>query len=165
MSDRVAVMEQGVIVQEGDPLEIYAHPRHRFVAEFVGVANFLDGTLSRVSEDGTAQVTLPGGLALACRWARKGNELRAGERVVVVVRPEDVAVSRRRFDGEVNVFEATVEDVTFLGGHVACRAAARCGTVSAMAHRSQDLHRGERVFLRILPEACEVLRADDLKAS
>ncbi len=160
MSDRVAVMEQGVIVQEGTPREIYARPRHRFVADFVGAANFLEGTLSRASGEGLGIVALTAGAHLTCRWSRDGTGIPSGDRVVVVIRPEDITISRRPPDGTSNVFEATVEQVTFLGGFVECLASASCGVVRVRAHHSLELRWGERVFLTVLPEACKVLDLD-----
>ena len=50
MSDRVAVMSQGDILQIGSPREIYNHPTHRFVADFIGDINFLKGSVSRCGE-------------------------------------------------------------------------------------------------------------------
>ncbi len=157
MSDRVAVMEQGVIVQEGTPRDIYASPQHRFVADFVGAANFFEGTLSRVSDEGLGLVALAAGAPLACRWPGDGTGISSGDRVVVVVRPEDITITRRRPDGASNVFEANLEQVTFLGSFVECLASASFGVVRVRAHHAQELRRGERVYLTILPEACKVL--------
>ncbi|MGH2453784.1 MAG: ABC transporter ATP-binding protein [bacterium] len=157
MSDRVAVMEQGVIVQEGTPRDIYARPQHRFVADFVGAANFFEGTLSRVSDDGLGVVALAGGTLLACRWPRDGAGVPSAERVVVVVRPEDITISRRAPEREANAFEAQVEQVAFLGSFVEVLTRASCGAVRVRAHPAEELRQGERVFLSIRPDACKVL--------
>jgi len=157
MSDRIAVMEQGVIVQEGTPRDIYARPERRFVADFVGAANFFEGTLTRVSDEGLGVVALAAGARLACRWPRDGPGIPSGERVVVVVRPEDITISRLPPDGGSNVFEANVVQVTFLGSFLEGLASTSCGVLRIRAHHSQELRRGERVYLTILPESCTVL--------
>jgi iron(III) transport system ATP-binding protein len=159
ISDRIAVMEQGIIIQEGTPREIYAHPQHRFVADFVGVANFFEGRLSQLSDDGSGLVSLDGGTQLTCRWSQSARSIPS--RVVVMVRPEDITISRRAPDGEPNVFEARVEQVTYLGSFVECRASASCGGVRVRAPSSEDFHRGERMFLRIPPESCKVLDLEE----
>jgi len=60
MSDRIAVMSAGKILQVGSPRDIYDHPENRFVANFIGDSNFLEGTLSNLG-DGSADFALPGG--------------------------------------------------------------------------------------------------------
>ncbi len=159
MSDRIAVMDRGVIVQTGSPREIYSRPGHRFVADFVGAANFFEGTLSGGPDGDVSLVALDGGILLACRPSPQAQSPTLGARVLVVIRPEDVVVSRTP-DGTANVLEAGVEQVTYLGSFVECRATAPCGLVHARAHSAQDLRRGERVFLKLPPESCRILDAD-----
>ena len=65
MADRIVIMSQGKIEQYGTPLEIYHHPATRFVADFIGTNNLLDGTVSAVSNDqiicntSIGQITVP----------------------------------------------------------------------------------------------------------
>ena len=86
MSDRIAVMSEGRILQTGTPHEIYHCPRERFVADFIGDTNFLQVEVASADGDG-AQVKLPGG---GLHHARLPGGLRpgAGDRVTVVIRPE-----------------------------------------------------------------------------
>lgn len=60
MSDRIAVMNQGQILQIGAPRTIYEHPAERFVADFIGETNFLQATISAVNAE-HAEIKLPGG--------------------------------------------------------------------------------------------------------
>src|SRR5579863_2603552 len=91
MSDVMAVMNDGRIIQEGAPAEIYAKPKGAFVADFIGRSNFLKGTV--VSVEGgdapLAQIETPIG-PIACRVA---SGTRAGDAVTVAVRPENVTVA------------------------------------------------------------------------
>ncbi len=106
MADRIVVMDQGIIVQVGTPLEIYRHPASRFVADFVGTMNFIAGTCR-----GSGRVRL-GGVELAASDAADG--FADGEPVMCCVRPEDV-VARDIVADTPNAFEAMVGELEFLG--------------------------------------------------
>jgi spermidine/putrescine transport system ATP-binding protein len=84
MSDRIAVMSKGKILQIGSPRDIYDRPSERFVANFIGETNFLDGEI--VSASGNeARVRLAGGSEISAGLPEGFN--RKGQ-VTVVVRPE-----------------------------------------------------------------------------
>jgi len=88
ISDRIAVMHEGKLQQIGPPYEIYAHPANRFVADFIGRANFLSARVRGV-RDGQLEIELLEGVRLEVP-AVAG--LREGDEVVAVVRPEAVDV-------------------------------------------------------------------------
>ncbi len=88
MSDRVAVMAQGEVVQAGPPTEVYDTPRNRFVAEFLGTANLFAGRVVGPSGPGWA-VALAGG---AQGVARAAAALQPGQDVLVAVRPEQLRI-------------------------------------------------------------------------
>jgi spermidine/putrescine transport system ATP-binding protein len=89
MSDRIAVMNEGQILQLGTPEEIYERPRTRFVADFIGQTNFLDVTVREASGD-TASVELPGVGNLRVRRPADGP---ASGPAALAVRPEKVALA------------------------------------------------------------------------
>jgi ABC-type Fe3+/spermidine/putrescine transport system ATPase subunit len=89
LSTRVAILNRGVVVQEGTPQEIYRAPANRFVAEFIGAANLLEGSLEG-SSDGLHRVRLEGGPQLLAR--RAGSPLPVGDRLLLCLRPEAVTV-------------------------------------------------------------------------
>ena len=122
ISDRIAVMNRGVIEQTGSPAEIYESPRSSFVAAFIGDTNFLDG---RVVDAGgpfaRCEVEGLGGLWIG------GGRARAGVAVNLSLRPEKIAVAAARVEpgpGE-NQVEGRVEDVIYFGSHT--RYWVRCG--------------------------------------
>ena len=85
LSDRIAVMNHGKILQEGTPEEIYERPQSRFVADFIGQTNFFEGHVEETGDITTVRET--SGLLLRCApapWASVGME------VAVSVRPENV---------------------------------------------------------------------------
>lgn len=91
MSDRIAVMSSGRILQLGTPHEIYHAPSERFVADFIGDTNFLDLPVQSVDE-GLARVALPGGGSAEARLP-EGMVPVLGETVTVVIRPEQVQMA------------------------------------------------------------------------
>ena len=109
LSDRIAVMNDGHILQEGTPHEIYEHPRTRFVADFIGQTNFFEGT---VEEDGDLIVVRDKtGLTIKCApvdFAQRGGT------VAVSVRPEKIAPVNGSTP-PANSFEGTFVRRTYLG--------------------------------------------------
>jgi spermidine/putrescine transport system ATP-binding protein len=112
MSDRIAVMNEGVIEQIGAPEEVYERPATTFVAGFIGVSNLMPGEV--VSVDGErARVELDAGVEIEAD--RHG--LGTGERCHAVVRPEKLVIRRadeRSPDGDPTV-EGTVQSSVFIG--------------------------------------------------
>ena len=103
MSDRIAVMSQGLVQQVGTARDIYEVPVNRFVAEFIGETNLIDVEVTRVS-DGMADLVLPSGQRLRCSSAAT-----ATGRHALSIRPERVTVTP---DGQLT---ATVERVVYMG--------------------------------------------------
>lgn len=114
LSDQVAVMNAGRILQVGTPQEIYDRPSNRFVAEFLGSGNFLDGTVVATSSD-EVLVELSGGTRV-----RSTLKLPVGSRVEAFLRPEEVyleAADSTPASGYAS-FEVTVTDYRVVGGRV-----------------------------------------------
>jgi ABC-type Fe3+/spermidine/putrescine transport system ATPase subunit len=111
MSDRVAVMQRGRIEQVGAPGELYERPVNRFVADFLGDSNFLEGTVVR-SVDATCHVVRTGGGLEFCGVA--ASAVGAGQRVTATVRPEKLLVAEAALP-EVNACKGTVEEIVYAG--------------------------------------------------
>lgn len=95
MSDRIAIINQGVLEQVDTAFDIYEHPKTRFVAGFIGESNIFDAVV--ISQDGdTVTVGTEVGKAQASGFA---GELAAGTAVSVSVRPENMLYSRERVEG------------------------------------------------------------------
>src|SRR3970282_2002136 len=92
MSDRIAVMSKGHVLQVGTPVEIYERPNCRFVADFIGETNFLSGEIKTL-ENNRASVYIPDldmeleGLALGA--------LRVGQKCYATIRPEKIRLSEQ----------------------------------------------------------------------
>ena len=109
ISDRIAVMRKGKIVQVGTPQELYMKPNSLFVANFIGESNFLEGSVAEAT-NGELIIELRGGAKVhAC-----GEGLAKDERAIVVIRPEVLTVEKKSYQGK-NVLRGMVEKITFEG--------------------------------------------------
>jgi putative spermidine/putrescine transport system ATP-binding protein/spermidine/putrescine transport system ATP-binding protein len=104
LSDRVAVMRNGIIVQTGAPRDIYDRPRNEFVAGFLGASNFLDGTIV-ARENATAIVETAAGRAPLAANAPVGSRVR------IAIRPERLRIERAGANG----LPAQVRDIVYRG--------------------------------------------------
>lgn len=108
MSDRIAVMSAGRILQIGAPRDIYDRPAERFVADFIGESNFLKGQATGTA-GGRATVKLSSGTEIS---ASLPDGFSPGGAVTVVVRPEHAQLVAA--DGDASL-RGTVENVVYLG--------------------------------------------------
>ena len=110
MSDRIAVMHRGRLQQFATPQEIYEAPRNRFVAEFIGVCNFLEGRVA--GRDGAAVLVRTDGGDLVPVAAPEGRSPGEGTRVVAAIRPE-----KRHFrsPGAAGTVRARLETLVYVG--------------------------------------------------
>jgi spermidine/putrescine transport system ATP-binding protein len=110
MSDRIAVMSQGVALQVGDANDIYEHPNCKFVADFIGETNFLDGKI--VEKDGPkVRVALDAGGDI---WATTPKPIGVGEKITVTVRPEKMHLRSGAADGG-NELRGRVTSIVYIG--------------------------------------------------
>ncbi len=111
MSDRIAVMNEGLIEQFGQPTDLYDEPATRFVADFIGESNFIDGTLTQ--HDGATACVDVSGLGELHAPARPGYA--AGTVVALTVRPEKIVAAENGSAPGMNAVAGVVEDVVFVG--------------------------------------------------
>jgi ABC-type Fe3+/spermidine/putrescine transport system ATPase subunit len=109
ISDRIAVMKKGRIIQVGAPNELYMTPQNIFVAYFIGESNFLEGYVVSVSNE-VKTLELRGGVKVQA----VDKDARSGERVVLAVRPEAFMAEKGTKKGK-NAMLGSVERVTFEG--------------------------------------------------
>jgi putative spermidine/putrescine transport system ATP-binding protein len=113
MSDRIAVMDRGRILQVGSPNEVYDEPGSQFVAGFVGVSNLLELEIESV-EDGLARLRLGPSDRIE---AVLGESVRPGERAIVTIRPERIGITENGSIGEESTCHAsgTVRESLYAG--------------------------------------------------
>ncbi len=157
MSNRIAVMNKGEIVQEGSPRDIYFEPNSEFVASFVGAKNFIRGTAEPSADGEFIPVTTAMG-RLKCR----GDEpARQRSTVVVAIRPEACTVSAEDAGAD-NTFAAEVEAALFTGEAVEYRVRSGEQVLHIKANARSRFNRGASVYVTLPPQECVVV-ADDVQ--
>lgn len=158
MSDRIAVMHKGRVLQVGTPEEIYEKPVTRFVADFIGEANLIPATVTEC-RDGSV-VAQADGLRFRASTDR-GDDLPS--EVVLGIRPEKVRLGAQSINGSTNRFSGVVENTAYFG---AARMVHVRLTPSVLVSLRQpndagDTPRlGERVEIGFPTEALVVLQPD-----
>ncbi|WP_035602269.1 ABC transporter ATP-binding protein [Haloferula sp. BvORR071] len=153
ISDRIAVMNKGVIEQVGPPVQIYEAPRTSFVAAFIGDTNFLDGKIIDCIDSRFSRCEVKGFGSIVID---NDKPVSKGDRVHLSLRPEKLIVSREQPTTKEtdNAIAGKVEDVIYYGSHT--RYWVRCGDwklCAEMQHRQYQLDEtppkwGDQVWLK-----------------
>jgi spermidine/putrescine transport system ATP-binding protein len=156
MSDRVAVMSAGKILQVGSPRDIYDHPTDRFVANFIGESNFLNAELTKVSK-GKGMIKLASGAELD---ASLPSDAPAVGPVSILIRPEHSQLTKRSSKAPLS---GSIDNIVYFGTdthfHITLE------TSEAFTVRTQNkpgfegaFQIGDQVSLTIEPDAVQVLK-------
>jgi iron(III) transport system ATP-binding protein len=151
MSNRIALMDQGHIVQEGRPRELYQKPASEFVASFLGSTNLLEAEVLDSAESRWVLRTTAGHISAACPPGVKH-----GDKVTLSLRPENISIhSGPAALG--NSLEGEVEQFMFLGEMAECRVKVGGTVLRTRQHPNVSFQHGERVHVHIPYEACTVI--------
>ena len=112
MASRIAVMSKGRVLQVGSPEEIYEHPANRFVADFIGSVNLMDGTLAVDAPDHCV-VETPLGLI----HVGHGVSGALNMPVTLAIRPEKIEISKERPSSHCNLFTGKVKEIAYFGSY------------------------------------------------
>lgn len=162
MSDRIAVMNMGDVLQVGQPTEIYERPNCRFVADFIGECNFVDGKV--VSANGSrAVLETAQGLHVSGLMPTPMN---VGDEAVLAVRPEKARLVEGEKPAGENVFPAVVERVAYIGSDTRIIARLPDGTpfdvweanTISTLDPNQYYTPGDAVFLTWTPQNALILK-------
>lgn len=120
MSDRIAVMSGGRILQVGSPHDIYERPAERFVADFIGETNFLEGEVSVFEGNDSLSITLDAGaegsqVQLAFDPDNSPTTVNAGKRITLTVRPEHAQVFPIELKADGEIIPGTLENIVYFG--------------------------------------------------
>jgi iron(III) transport system ATP-binding protein len=152
MSDRIVVMNEGRIEQVGSPTEIYRRPSNRFVADFIGRANFVQGTVKGM-ENGRLTVEA---LGSSHSVPAAHNNFKVGQDVTLVVRPEMVMI-----DPPANAHATgIVREAAYLGSNVEYDVEVDGQLLSLVEYdpRRTTIHtEGERVQIQFLDDCLYVI--------
>ena len=154
LADRMAIMENGRIVQIDAPMSVYRHPASRYVACFVGQANEIEATVAQAGPGGRVLLDTPfGRLAAAIDG---GASPAVGAKACLVVRPEDVKPVQASVPPGHNVVHGTVQVAMFSGAHVEYRVRAAQGLLHVRSDNRAILAEGDAVSLAFDPAAVHV---------
>lgn len=141
MASRIAVMSEGRFLQVGAPAEIYETPASRFVADFIGHVNLMDG---RLVHDQPDHVVID--CADCGHHVGHGITGTEGMAVTVALRPEKIRLGRERPDtgfGELNRVQGTVRERSYFGSHTVYHLALASGAVLKVSQANVDRHPDE----------------------
>jgi iron(III) transport system ATP-binding protein len=145
LSDRVAIMNRGHLEQLGTPEEIYESPRSKFVAEFIGLSNFLEGYVQSI--EGRDMLVMASSLAVSTPAL---PAIGPGQKVLLFLRPNEVEILPQDTPVGTNVFAARVDKATYLGDTMDYRIALGQGVeLRVQGDARRRYQAGENVRLRL----------------
>ncbi|MGE5219204.1 MAG: ABC transporter ATP-binding protein [Chloroflexota bacterium] len=156
MSNMIAIMNGGVIVQEGAPRDVYLQPKSKFVANFIGSTNQMTGRISKVESGGLGEVATDDG-TIQCMLL---EGLSVGSNVVVVVRPESINLHLQRPACAGNVIEGKVGAAMFLGEYLDCAIELGKNTLQTHQRYTLEVRRGAPVWVELPASECMALPAE-----
>ncbi len=168
ISDRIAVMNQGRIMQVGEPREVYRRPQNLFVASFLGRCTILKGIVHSIKED--MVTVLHGDHKITGVIPARDIKVKIDEEVAIILRPEDFYIEK--LNKPSNEFNGIIDWVSFTGPYTELRI--KIGKTAILANVSSDLvlKRGEKITVYIpyintiilpLREAGEVAYSRELR--
>ena len=138
MATRIAVMSEGKILQVGTPSEIYETPATRFVADFIGNVNLMDGTLA---------VDEPDYVEIDCGFCRHrvghGITGNVGMPVAVAIRPEKIRLAATKPEGALNQVQGTVQDRSYFGSFTVYHLELEGGRRLKVSESNVERHRSD----------------------
>ena len=152
MSDLVGVIMDGILVETGSPHNMYARTKSKQVAEFLGVANTLEGRVVQSGPKGKVETEI-GPLCLNLT-----DDISPQGTVAVVIRPEGMICSREEPTVAENLFEGTIKRTVFLGNFIDGQIQIKGKTLRLLMNSYHAFVPGERVYIHIPPDRCQVTR-------
>jgi iron(III) transport system ATP-binding protein len=154
VSDHIAVMNHGELVQLGSPNEIYSRPRNSFVADFIGRANLFDAEVKDVSKTGLVIEIAGLGSYVSTEQYPESAKL---EKFLVSVRPEAVRLHRSLPANQTNVAAGVIEHEENRGATIDHQIMIGDQHLTSMTLNSVQFSRGDKVYVEIPPEAIKII--------
>lgn len=154
MSDKIAVMNNGRLMQLGSPEEIYERPQSKFVAEFIGLSDFISGRVE--SFDGRHAQIMVSGTKLTVPTIAG---LQTGQRKLLFIRPNDVEFASDA--SQENILSGKIQQATYLGEHMDYRVGVGDGLeLRIQAQGTKRYALGDHVRLHLPAERCHLIAED-----
>ena len=158
ISDQIAVMHAGKLIEVGTPHQLYSRPKRRFTATFLGLTNLIEGRVLELggNSDPGRMETKNGSLSFV-----PATRMEKGQAVVISIRPEHIEVHKQKPQEADNVVEGTIKDAVFMGDAFHCHVAVQDQLLRVHTHPFQPMTPGEKVYLHLDPQSCNGLPAGD----
>ena len=157
ISDRIAVMNSGDVVQIGKPQEIYAKPANRFVADFIGTMNFMPGAVVEVLPD-TAQAYVRTEFSAKMLCAMPdGEAVKTGEKIYASIRPEDIEIFTQPSQASENLFKGTIVHKAYLGNFLYFFVSVSDTMIRVQVPHHLPHEEGQELDLFLNPRKCMIL--------
>ena len=153
LSDRVVIMHQGKIMQVGSPQSIYAKPASRFVADFIGKANFLEGNVGSLGSNNELVLDIVG---KKFKVAVEPGSFSEGQKVLLVVRPESINLEPKRPD----TLTGTIREAVYLGSQMVYEVGVAETIITVEIANPQEhmvFKAGEEVTISFLEKSLHIL--------
>jgi spermidine/putrescine transport system ATP-binding protein len=156
MSDRIAVMNRGKILQIGSPRDIYDHPAERFVADFIGDTNFLTAEVTSI-DNATASINLPSGKTIGATLPGGNFSKRPA---TIVIRPEHTRLTKERYGAALS---GKLQNIVYIGTDTQYHLQLDGGTPFVVRMQNQrdaaeHFQLGEELGIEVNGDAVQVLR-------
>ena len=157
ISDRIAVMNSGNVVQIGTAQDIYKKPANRFVADFIGTMNFMSGEVVQVLQDTDAvYVRTEFSEKMLCK-AHDTTVTTPGQKVYASIRPEDVEISTEPTQGRENLFKGTIVHKAYLGNFLYFFVSINETMIRVQVPHHLPQEEGQELYLFFNPQKCMIL--------
>ena len=157
ISDRIAVMDSGNVVQVGNPQEIYKIPANRFVADFIGTMNFMSAEVVEVLADPNAVLVRTEFCEKMACVTPDGAAATPGSKVYASIRPEDVEVFSEPPQAAENVFKGSIVHKAYLGNFLFFFVRVNDTMIRVQAPHNLPQEEGQELHLYLNPRKCMIL--------
>lgn len=150
LSDEILIMDFGKVIQRGNPEEIYFDPSNKFVADFIGKINFLNGTVANQKEDMSIVGINDEGFHSEVYSTRTNYS--QGQKVLVSIRPENIQIHSSKPEQEMNTWPARMIRKNFLGGLFDMVVEVKGKELRARTPFRVDAKSGSEIFIHVPPK-------------
>lgn len=155
LSDRIAVMNNGRVLQLGTPEEIYFSPSNQFVGDFIGQSNFIEGVYLGGTDNELVEIKLSDDMIL--KVARPHGHIQKGDRTFVLIRPEYIQVSDEHSSHKINTLRGIVTSVVFAGDHLDVRITVGNQELKVYLPPKRRVEVGKEIWLDVEGAECRVM--------
>jgi iron(III) transport system ATP-binding protein len=157
ISDRIAVMDSGNVVQLGTAQDIYEKPANRFVADFIGTTNFIPGEVVEVHPDaGSVYVRTEFSERMLCKTGSI-DSIKPRQAVYASIRPEDVEIFTKPPQDLQNLFRGTIAHKAYLGNFLYFFVSVNGTMIRVQVPHYVPQEEGQELFLSLNPQKCMIL--------